>query len=272
MRVACVQMCSGEDVATNLAVVEQCLEQAAKDGVQLVALPENFSFMHPDNDLKRRVAEFDVPATVLPFLAAQAKRLGLSIIGGSVLLLGETGKLRNTCPIYGADGVCRGFYDKIHLFDVDLPDATYHESAIVQAGTQPLCVDVCHWRIGLSICYDLRFPELYRHYATQGCHILSVPSAFTVPTGHAHWEVLLRARAIENQAYVLAPAQVGTHPGGRQTYGDSLIMDPWGVIVSRAATIEGGVLRALVVADLDMGRLQHVRQQIPALAHRRFRS
>ena len=271
MRVACVQMSSGDDIAANLDVVEKLLEQPAAKGLQLLVLPENFSFMHPDNDLKRQVAKRDVPETVLPFLAEQAVRHNLTIIGGSLLLLGENGKLRNACPVFNPGGSCLGVYDKMHLFDVELSDATYNESAIVQAGSQPLSVDVCHWHIGLSICYDLRFPELYRHYAREGCQILTVPSAFAVSTGRVHWEILLRARAIENQAYILAPAQVGTHPGGRQTYGGSLIVDPWGEVIARAATIDEATQATLIVAELEMERLDEVRRTMPALEHRRMK-
>ena len=212
MRVACVQMTSNDDVTANLAVVCRLLEKAASEKVRLAVLPENFSFMHPDNARKQRIAAEVVPSMVLPFLSETARRQSMFIVGGSVLLAAECGKLRNACPVYGPDGACLGTYDKIHLFDADLPDRSYRESELVEGGTRPLSLEVDGWRVGLSICYDLRFPELYRRYAAEGCHLLTVPSAFTVPTGRAHWEVLLRARAIENQAYVLAPAQVGAHP------------------------------------------------------------
>ena len=272
MRTACIQMCSGGDVAANLDVVARLLEQAATEKVRLAVLPENFSFMHPDNALKHRIAAEVVPATVLPFLAEAARRHSMTIVGGSVLLVAESGKLRNSCPVYGPDGACLGIYDKMHLFDVDLPGERYRESELVEGGSRPLSLDVEGWRVGLSICYDLRFPELYRHYAGEGCHLLTVPSAFTVRTGRAHWEVLLRARAIENQAYVLAPAQVGTHPGGRQTYGRTLIIDPWGEIVAEGATVGQGEEAALITAEIAMERVEEVRRLIPALAHRRMRA
>jgi len=271
MRAACVQICSTDDVEANLGVVSRLLEQAAAAQVRLVVLPENFSCMNPDNAAKRRVAAGEVPHRVLPFLAEAAARHGLYLIGGSVLLPGAGGKLRNACPVYGPDGVCRAVYDKMHLFDIDLPGERYRESDLVEAGTRPVCVDVEGWYIGLSICYDLRFPELYRRYAVEGCQLLTVPSAFTVPTGRAHWEVLLRARAIENQAYVFAPAQIGTHPGGRQTWGHSLIVDPWGEIVARAED-NGRAEGELVIADIDLERVGEVRQRVPALAHRRLES
>ena len=268
MHAACLQLCSGDEVALNLEKVDRLLGKAAEQGCRLAALPENFAFMHPDLARKRRIAEDESPQ-VLAFLAAAAKRYRLALIGGSLLLPGSGGKLRNSCPIYDSDGKCLGIYDKIHLFDVDLPDARYQESAQIEAGTSPLTVQLAGWRLGVSICYDLRFPELYRHYAKQGCDLLSIPSAFTVPTGQAHWEILLRARAIENQAYVLAPAQFGTHPGGRQTYGHSMIVDPWGKILAQAEN-RGGADGELVLAELDPEQLKTIRRKIPALAHRKI--
>jgi deaminated glutathione amidase len=270
MRAACIQMCSGEDVAANLAVVARLLEEAAAKQVRLAVLPENFSFMHPDNALKHRIAAEVVPAMVLPFLVESARRHGLYLVGGSVLLTAPGGKLRNASPVYGPDGACLGIYDKMHLFDADLPGERYRESELVEGGMQPLTVEVDGWRMGLSICYDLRFPEFYRRYADQGCQLLTVPSAFTVHTGRAHWEVLLRARAIENQAYVLAPAQVGSHPGGRQTYGRTLIIDPWGEVLAAGASVEEGGEGALLTADLARSRVAEVRQLVPALRHRRL--
>jgi nitrilase len=270
MRVACIQMCSGGEVEANLGVVAGLLEHAAAEKVRLAVLPENFSFMHPDNARKHHVAAEVVPATVLPFLAEAASRHGMTIVGGSVLLAAGSGKLRNACPVYGPDGSCLGIYDKMHLFDVDLPGERYRESELVEGGSRPLSVDVEGWRVGLSICYDLRFPELYRHYAGAGCHLLTVPSAFTVRTGRAHWEVLLRARAIENQAYVLAPAQVGTHPGGRRTWGRTLIVDPWGEIAAEGEAVEQGDEAALVTAEISLERVEEVRRLIPSLNHRRM--
>jgi nitrilase len=263
-------MCSGDDVAANLGVVARLLGQAAAEKVRLAVLPENFSFMHPDNARKPDIAANVVPATVLPFLAETAHRHGMYIVGGSVLLLAASGKLRNACPVYGPDGACLGVYDKMHLFDVDLPGERYRESELIEGGLCPLSVEADDWRLGLSICYDLRFPEFYRRYADEGCQLLTVPSAFTVRTGRAHWEILLRARAIENQAYVLAAAQVGTHPGGRQTYGRSLIIDPWGELLAVGATVGQGTEPALLTAEIAMERVEEVRQLIPALKHRRL--
>jgi len=270
MRVACLQMCSGGEIGVNLETAAALLEQAAEKGVRLAVLPENFAFMHPDNARKHQVARHDVPERVLRFLADSAAQFQMFLVGGSVLLEGSHGKLRNTSPVYGPDGTCVGVYDKVHLFDVDLPGESYHESELVAHGLGPLSVAVDDWRMGLSICYDLRFPELYRCYAAESCEILTIPSAFTVLTGEAHWEILLRARAIENQAYVLAPAQVGTHPGGRCTWGRSMIVDPWGEILAEGASIRGSSEPALLTAELDPARLAAIRSELPALQHRRL--
>ncbi len=268
MRIACLQLCSGDQPTANLNTVGRLLAEAAAQGVQLALLPENFAFMGGDTAAKRRFAAEEAETTVLPFLAQQARRHALYLVGGSLLLPGEGEKLRNCSPVFGPDGDCLSSYDKIHLFDIDLPEERHRESDLVQPGESPVCLDLLGWRLGLSVCYDLRFPELYRQYAAAGCQLLSVPSAFTVPTGTAHWEVLLRARAIENQAFVLAPAQGGTHPGGRRTYGHSLIVDPWGEVLARgSAAAPGG---ELLIADLDRERLQQVRQRLPALHHRRL--
>ena len=268
MRAACVQMCSGDDVSANLAVAGCRLEEAAAAGARLAVLPENFSFMHPDDGVKRRVAAEIVPAVVLPFLAEAAARHAMFVVGGSVLLTGAGGKLRNASPVFGPDGSWLANYDKIHLFDADFSDEHYQESALIEAGAAPVALDVDDWRLGLSICYDLRFPELYRRYAADGCQILSIPASFASTTGADHWQVLLRARAIENQAYVLAPAQAGTHPGARKTWGHSLIVDPWGTVVAQA---DGGpdVEGTLIVAELDRAHLERVRRQLPVLNHRR---
>jgi len=270
MRVACLQICSGDDISSNLETVASLLDQAAGQGVRLAVLPENFAFMHPDKARKHQAAKHEIPERVLRFLSDRAARHQMYLVGGSVLLEGGHGKLRNTSPVYGPDGTCVGAYDKVHLFDVDLPGESYHESEQVAAGLGPLSVAVDDWRLGLSICYDLRFPELYRHYAAKGCEILTIPSAFTVLTGEAHWETLLRARAIENQAFVLAPAQVGTHPGGRKTWGRSLIVDPWGEVLAEGPSIKGSSEPFLLTADLDAARLAVIRNELPALRHRRL--
>jgi nitrilase len=218
--------------------------------------------MHPDFEPKQQFARQECPETVLPFLVAAARKYRLAIIAGSVLLAGREEKLRNVCLVYDHRGHCLGTYDKIHLFDVELSDRSYCESAQIEAGRTPLIVEIAGWTLGVSICYDLRFPELYRHYRNAGCNLLSIPSAFAVPTGQAHWEVLLRARAIENQAYVLAPAQIGNHPGARKTYGHSLIVDPWGEIIAQAKNDDpaGG---ELIMAELKLNRVEEIRRRMP---------
>jgi nitrilase len=267
LRAACLQLNSQDNVDSNLATVDRLLEEAAGENVALAALPEMFAFMHPDQGRKEHFAAQEAHQKVLPFLADQARRHRLTIVGGSLLLTGEDQRLRNCCPVFSPDGNLIASYDKIHLFDSDLADQRYRESEQVSAGTSPQIVAAGGWRIGLSICYDLRFPELFRHYASHKSSILTVPSAFAVPTGSVHWDVLLRARAIENQAYVLAPAQIGTHPGERNTFGHSMIIDPWGIVLAQAQN--HSMAGELIMADLSRERLDKVRQQLPALQHRR---
>lgn len=266
MRAGVIQLNSGNDLESNLAYAGDWLNRAADAGVELAVLPENFAFMSADDDEKREVAESEESSKVIGFLAAQAKQHSMGIIGGTVALTSnESGKLRNACPAFSATGELLALYDKMHLFDVDLPGEVWRESEIVEAGAQPVMCDIGDWLLGLSVCYDLRFPELYRNYSREGCQILSVPSAFTVSTGKAHWETLLRARAIENQCYVLAAAQNGTHPGGRRTWGHSMIVDPWGEVLSVCSDSEG-----LITADIKLGRVIEVRCMLPALSHRRM--
>jgi len=266
MRVGVIQLNSGSDVDTNLACASSLLAQAATRGVELAVLPENFAFMAADDAERCRIAEPEDTSRVLGFLAAEAQRWQMAIVGGTVTLASGSGdKLRNTCPVFSPTGRRLALYDKMHLFDVALPGESWRESAVVVAGAQPVTCDVGDWRLGLSICYDLRFPELYRHYSRAGCRLLAVPAAFTVPTGRAHWEVLLRARAIENQCYVLAAAQAGSHPGGRQTWGHAMIVDPWGEVLGVCRDTEG-----VITADISHARVDEVRRMLPALDHRRL--
>ncbi len=268
MKLAALQMTSGPDVAANLEQARALLEAAAARGAALAALPENFSFMGLKDADKRAVAEADGSGPVQEFLAASARRLGLWIIGGTVpLRAGADGRVAAASLVYDADGRRVGRYDKIHLFDVDLPERaeSYRESAHVAPGAQALVIDTPVGRLGLSVCYDVRFPELYRQLSAQGAQLLAIPSAFTAPTGRAHWETLLRARAIENLCYVIAPAQSGFHPSGRETYGDSMIVDFWGRILSRVPRGRGCAVAAVNLAAQD-----GVRESFPALAHRAF--
>jgi len=265
LRVACIQMNSTGDVAANLLRAGELLERAAGLGARLALLPENFACMGADDAAKRHAAESESQSRVLAFLAEHAAKLGMAVIGGGVLLLDEGGdRLRNTSVVFSAKGERLASYDKMHLFDADVEGEAYRESDLIRAGEAPQTACIEGWDVGLSICYDLRFPELYRHYSAAGCHVLTVPSAFTVPTGKAHWKPLLRARAIENQCYVLAAGQWGAHPGGRYTWGHSMIIDPWGEVLESKK--EGD---AVLIADMSLSSLQAIRHQFPVLEHRR---
>jgi nitrilase len=268
MRVAAIQMTSGPEVSANLEQARPLLEEAAARGAQLAALPESFSFMGLRDADKRSVAESDGTGPAQEFLASTAQRLRLWIVGGTVpLAAGADGRVAAACLVYDADGGRVARYDKIHLFDVDIPGRaeSYRESANVAPGTSAAVVDTPVGRLGLSVCYDVRFPELYRHLSAAGAQILTVPSAFTSPTGRAHWETLLRARAIENLCYVVAPAQSGFHPSGRETYGDSMIVDYWGRVLQRVPRGRG-----CAVAEVDLAQQTGVRESFPALGHRVF--
>jgi len=265
IRAACIQMTSGDDKSANLLRAGELLEQAANKGAKLALLPENFAFMGADDTAKRAAAELEVDSLTLTFLAETAVKLSMSIIGGSMLLHDENSDcLRNTCAAFSASGQRLASYDKMHLFDAEAGGESYRESDIICPGDTPVFIHMEGWNIGLSICYDIRFPELYRHYSASGCEVLTFPSAFTVPTGKAHWQTLLRARAIENQCYVLAAGQWGVHPGGRQTWGHSMVVDPWGVVMAVRAEGEG-----IIVVDLSREHFQSIRSQLPALKHRR---
>jgi nitrilase len=265
--VAAVQMTSGADVGANLADARALLEEAAARGARLAALPENFSFMGLRDIDKRSVAEPDGSGPVQDFLAATARRLGLWIVGGTVPLRGAAdGRVAAACLVYDDRGERRARYDKIHLFDVQVPGRTqesYRESAHIAPGATPVVVDTPVGRLGLAVCYDVRFPELFRKLSTAGAQIFTVVSAFTEPTGRAHWETLMRARAIENLCVLAAPAQSGFHPNGRETYGDSLIVDHWGRILTRLPRGRG-----CVTARVDLERLSRDRRSFPALTHR----
>jgi nitrilase len=267
--VAAVQMNSGNDRDANLASAGRLLEEAAARGARVAVLPENFSLM-PLRDAERRAhAEPDGSGPVQEFLAGSAARLRLWIIAGSVPLA-QPGAERNAqaCLVYDAHGSRAARYDKIHLFDVELPDRaeSYRESAHMAPGDRVVTIDTPAGRLGLSICYDLRFPELYRRLEAAGACWLIVPAAFTAVTGAAHWEPLLRARAIENLCYVVASAQWGTHPNGRQTWGHSLVVDYWGRVLTQLPEGDG-----VVTAVLDLAAQAEARRKFPALAHRAAR-
>lgn len=268
MKVAAIQMVSGISLDHNLAQAHHLLDQAARAGAELAVLPEYFCFMgHADRD-KLVLAETPGLGTVQSFLADTAKELRLWIVGGTLpMAIPDPTHAANASLVYSPQGVCAARYDKIHLFRYNNGREVYDEAAVLQAGETPQTFTLNTstgdtWRVGMSVCYDLRFPELYRQL---GADIIVVPSAFTHTTGQAHWEVLLRARAIENQAYVIASAQGGRHENGRQTWGQSMVIDPWGVVLGQHAVDPG-----VVVCDIDRQRLVSVRNQLPALEHRRL--
>jgi predicted amidohydrolase len=270
VRVAAIQMTSTAEVDSNLASARALLIEAKNRGAVLASLPENFSIMGRKETDKLAVAETEGRGPIQEFLGSTAKELGIWIVGGTIPLRLETepNRVAAACLVFDDQGRHVGRYDKIHLFDVDLPDRNerYRESASIAPGRQPALVDTPVGKLGLAVCYDVRFPELFRWMQVQGAEILSIPAAFTAATGKAHWEVLMRARAIENLCYVIAPAQAGTHANGRETWGDSMIVDPWGVVLDRVTQAGPGV----AVAEIDRTVQDDVRTRFPALTHRRL--
>jgi deaminated glutathione amidase len=265
MRIAALQMVSTPDVQANLAAARKLIQRAGGAGAQLVALPEYFCLMGQGDRDKLAIAEAPGDGPIQQMLSDAARENGLWVIGGTLpVRSGDPERVLNASCVFGPDGAQVARYDKIHLFKYDNGREHYDEGRAIQAGGQPLSFQAGDVRVGLSVCYDLRFPELYRALMHPPCDLLAVPSAFTHTTGKAHWELLLRARAVENQCYVIAAAQGGLHPNGRRTYGHSMVVDPWGGVVSVLEEGEG-----LVFADLDKSRIASVRMQLPALEHRR---
>lgn len=268
MKVAAIQMVSSASRDHNLARAHALLHEAAAAGAELAVLPEYFCVMgHRDTD-KLGLREAPGEGPVQDFLARAARELGLWVVGGTLpLVANDDQHVFNSSMVWSPDGQCVARYDKIHLFYFDHASEQFDERRVVEPGTQPVSFDLPsrdghRWRIGMSVCYDLRFPDLYRALARDGADLLLVPSAFTHTTGSAHWEVLLRARAIENLAWVVAPAQGGRHDNGRQTWGQSLIVDPWGSVVAQQAEGEG-----IVLCDLSAERTRVARAQLPLLAN-----
>lgn len=262
VRVAAIQMASGPSVPANLAEAERLIAMAVSAGARLVALPEYFAIMGLTDQDKVAVRETEGKGPIQKFLAAQAKKYGIWLIGGSVpLACARPDKVRNSCLVYDDKGRLAARYDKIHLFGLDLGNEHYREETTIEPGDTVTVVDSPFGRIGLSICYDLRFPELYR--AMGEVDIIVVPAAFTATTGKAHFEILVRARAIENLAYVIAPAQGGYHLSGRETHGDSMIVDPWGNVLDRLPRGSG-----VVIASINRAYQQSLRASLPALQHR----
>lgn len=262
VRVAAVQMVSTPRVEENLKTAETLIAQAVRQGAQLVALPEYFPIMGRSDADKFNVCEADGRGMIQDFLAATARRKGIWLVGGSIPLVSdEAGKMLNSCLVYDPQGGRVARYDKIHLFGFQKGSERYNESATIEAGSTPVTFETPFARVGVSICYDIRFPELYRAQGAVDLQI--IPAAFTETTGRAHWEILLRARAIENQCYVLAVAQGGRHENGRETHGNSMLIDPWGVILDRLPKGPG-----VVIGEVDHARIADVRASLPALTHR----
>jgi deaminated glutathione amidase len=267
-KVAAIQMTSGHIVADNLLAAGALLREAKDAGADVACLPENFCFIGLKDADKLQVAEEDGSGPVQQFLSDSARELKMWILGGTIVLRGDTpSRVANSSLLIDSDGKRVARYDKIHLFDVTIPgrNEQYRESSHVMPGREAVLADTPVGRLGLSVCYDMRFPELYRELVSQGAEWLAMPAAFTVPTGRAHWETLLRARAIENLCYVVAPAQSGTHSSGRETYGDSLIVDYWGQVLSRLAKGTG-----VITAEIELAKQAESRMRFPALANRQL--
>ena len=267
-RAAAIQMNSGADVAANLALAERLIGDAASDGCTLAVLPENFALMPMRGRDKAKRAEQPGVGPIQAFLSDTAQRHNIWLVGGSIPLVSpEPERVYGGCPVFDDTGAARSLYRKIHLFDVDLADSdeSYRESNSMYPGDDMAVVATPCGHLGLSICYDLRFPEMYRQLVTSGASLFSVPAAFTAVTGKAHWHTLLRARAIENLAYVIAAGQYGEHPDGRATFGHSMIVDPWGNILAELAEGDGHV-----AANIDLAWQGKLRCEFPALGNRRL--
>ncbi len=267
-RVAAVQMASGPNIHANLLEAGRLIGRAAETGARLVVLPENFALMGMTEWDKVEVREREGDGPIQSFLADQARRHGIWLVGGTVPLAADDGaKVRMASLLFNDAGEQRARYDKVHLFDVQLTESgeKYVESETIEPGSRVVVVDTPVGRLGMAVCYDLRFPELFRRMAGEGAEIIALPSAFTAVTGKAHWEVLVRARAIENLCYVVASAQGGYHANGRETHGDSMIVDPWGVVADRLPRGSG-----VISAEVNRSRLSDIRRTFPALSHCRI--
>jgi predicted amidohydrolase len=268
-RVACVQMTSHFNVAENLVMVKEFIRQAVEEGAELIVLPEMFAVMGLDQMDKVKYSEAYGHGPIQDFLKEQAATNRVWIVGGTIPIAVENdkNKVYAACLVWNDKGECAGRYDKIHLFDVSLKSGqeVYSESKTTQHGEKVIVVPTPFGKLGLAVCYDIRFPELFRQMQKQGAEIIALPSAFTYTTGSVHWEVLVRARAIENLCYVLAACQTGTHPNGRRTYGYSMIVNPWGEVKACLPEKTG-----VVVADIFLEELKEIRKNFPALDHRKF--
>jgi predicted amidohydrolase len=262
VRAAAVQLNSAEDKERNLATADRLTRAAAGDGADLIVLPEKFNVLGTPDHYREGAETLDGPT--IGWARENAAELGVDLVAGSIVERRDgREKLSNTSVHVGADGEVKAVYRKIHMFDVEVGGQVYRESDSEEAGDEIVVSDVAGLPLGLTVCYDLRFPELYRILAIRGARVITIPAAFTKVTGQAHWELLIRARAIENQAFVVAADQIGTHPEGKESYGGSMIVDPWGEVLALAPNEE-----TFVAADLDFERQDEVRDKLPSLANR----
>lgn len=265
---AAIQMVSVSNVNSNLLEAEKLIAQATRAGAKLITLPENFALMGESDSDKVKIREPDGAGRIQKFLAESAKKHDVWLVGGTVPLISDdNNKIRASCLVYNNQGIRVARYDKVHLFDVSVPETNeeYRESDYIEKGNKSLVIDTPFGKLGLAICYDLRFPEFFRKLLDQGMEIMVIPSAFTAETGRAHWEVLLRTRAIENLCYIVAPNQGGLHFNRRETFGHSMIVDPWGVVMGCHKNNIG-----FVCAEIDQNRLQKIRTTFPVLKHRQY--
>ncbi|NEQ52010.1 MAG: carbon-nitrogen hydrolase family protein [Leptolyngbya sp. SIO3F4] len=263
---AALQMTSVPDLEKNLTQAEELIDLAIRRGAEYITLPENFSFLGDESGKLAQASEICTASE--KFLKTMAQRYQVTILGGGYPVPTDDGRIYNTALLVDANGKVLLRYEKVHLFDVNLPDGnTYHESATVTSGKQlpSVCTTQNLGTLGISVCYDVRFPELYRHLSQLGAEVLTVPAAFTAYTGKDHWQVLLQARAIENTCYIIAPAQTGFHNSVRQSHGHAMIVDPWGIVLADAGQDIG-----MAIAEITPSRLGQVRQQMPSLNHRVF--
>ena len=266
MKIAAVQMVSGSEVEKNLKTVTNFINLAVEQNVKFLVLPENFACMGMNETDKLDIREKQGDGPIQEFLKHAAREHGIWIVGGTIPIdSGNKERIISRCQVYSDQGECVGFYDKMHLFDVQVPDSTesYSESDTIQAGSEVVVLDTPFGKAGLAVCYDLRFPELFRQLLDKGAELLIVPSAFTDLTGRAHWEILVRTRALENACYLIAANQGGIHINGRETYGHSVIVDPWGRILNQ---LEKGI--GLVVGEIDSDRVKQIRESFPSVQHR----
>jgi deaminated glutathione amidase len=262
VRAAAIQLNSNQEKERNLSIAEPLVREAAADGANLVVLPEKFNVLGSPDDL--RAGAEPVPGPTTEWAGEVCRELGVWLVAGSIVERMEgDDKLRNTSALIGPDGGIHAVYRKIHLFDVEVGGMVYRESDAEAPGDEVVVADVDGVELGMAVCYDLRFPELFRIMAVRGARVVSLPAAFTVPTGRAHWEILVRARAIENQIFVIAAGQIGSHPPDHESYGHSMIIDPWGEVLAEAPDEVG-----FITADLDFDAQRTVREKLPSLAHR----